>query len=128
MPVNYIVLAIPVFFVLIALELVITRLQEKEYYSLGDSISDVGTGMVSQLVDVFLKTALFAGYLYVYERHRVTTLDNGSIAVWVACFIGVDFLYYWFHRMSHEVNAFWAAHVVHHQSEELSSVVTRWRS
>jgi sterol desaturase/sphingolipid hydroxylase (fatty acid hydroxylase superfamily) len=122
-PVNYIVLAIPVFFVLIALELVITRLQEKEYYSLGDSISDIGTGMIQQLVDVFLKTALFAGYLYVYERHRIGTLDAGSAAVWAACFIGVDFLYYWFHRMSHEVNAFWAAHVVHHQSEEYNLAV-----
>jgi sterol desaturase/sphingolipid hydroxylase (fatty acid hydroxylase superfamily) len=122
-PVNYIVLAIPVFFVLIALELAITRLQEKQYYSLGDSISDIGTGMIQQLVDVFLKTALFAGYLYVYERHRVATLDGRSAAVWAACFIGVDLLYYWFHRMSHEVNAFWAAHVVHHQSEEFNLAV-----
>jgi sterol desaturase/sphingolipid hydroxylase (fatty acid hydroxylase superfamily) len=122
-PVNYIILAIPVFFVLIALELLITRLQERQYYSLGDSISDIGTGMLQQLVDVFLKTALFAGYLYVYERHRVATLDDGSAAVWAACFLGVDFLYYWFHRMSHEVNAFWAAHVVHHQSEEFNLAV-----
>jgi alkylglycerol monooxygenase len=122
-PVNYIVLAIPVFFVLIALELAITRLQEKEYYSLGDSISDIGTGIIQQLADVFLKTVLFAGYLYVYEQHRIATLDAGSAAVWAACFIGVDFLYYWFHRMSHEVNAFWAAHVVHHQSEEFNLAV-----
>src|SRR5207247_5460488 len=28
-----------------------------------------------------------------------------------------------FHRMSHEVNAFWAAHVVHHQSEEYNLAV-----
>jgi hypothetical protein len=35
----------------------------------------------------------------------------------------VDFLYYWFHRTSHEVNAFWAAHVVHHQSEEYNLAV-----
>jgi sterol desaturase/sphingolipid hydroxylase (fatty acid hydroxylase superfamily) len=122
MPVNLIVLAIPVFFLLIALELAITRVQEKDYYSLSDSISDIGTGMISQLVDVFLKTALFAGYLYVYA-HRVTTLDAKSVTVWVLGFIGVDFLYYWFHRMSHEVNAFWAAHVVHHQSEEFNLAV-----
>jgi alkylglycerol monooxygenase len=122
MPVNYIVLAIPVFFLLIALELVITRLQEKEYYSLGDSISDIGAGMISQLVEVFLKTALFAGYLYVYGR-RGATLDGGSPLLWVLGFIAVDFLYYWFHRTSHEVNAFWAAHVVHHQSEEFNLAV-----
>ena len=122
MPLNFIVLAIPVFFALIALELAITRLQEKEYYSLGDSVSDIGAGMIQQILDVFLKTALFAGYLFVYQ-HRVATLDGRSAAVWVAGFVGVDFLYYWFHRMSHEVNAFWAAHVVHHQSEEFNLAV-----
>src|SRR6187397_1207812 len=122
MPVNLIVLAIPVFFLLIGLELVITRVQEKDYYSLSDSISDIGTGLLSQLFEVFVKTTLFAGYLFVYER-RVTTLDARSAVVWVLGFAGVDFLYYWFHRMSHGVNAFWAAHVVHHQSEEFNLAV-----
>jgi sterol desaturase/sphingolipid hydroxylase (fatty acid hydroxylase superfamily) len=121
--VNLIILAIPVFFALIALELVIARVMEKDYYSLADSVADIGTGLIQQLVDVFLRTALFAGYVFIYERHRVTTLDGRSIAVWVACFLGVDFLYYWFHRASHEVNAFWAAHVVHHQSEEFNLAV-----
>jgi hypothetical protein len=37
--------------------------------------------------------------------------------------VGVDFLYYWFHRFGHEVNAGWAAHVVHHQSEEYNLTV-----
>ena len=42
---------------------------------------------------------------------------------WVACYVGHDFLYYWFHRASHEVNVGWAAHVVHHQSEEYNLAV-----
>jgi alkylglycerol monooxygenase len=121
--VNYIVLAIPVFLLLILLELVITRLQEKDYYRLSDSISDLGCGILQQLLEVFVKTALFAGYLYLYGRYRVFDMPGDSGAVWVACFLGVDFLYYWFHRTSHEVNAFWAAHVVHHQSEEFNLAV-----
>jgi alkylglycerol monooxygenase len=28
-----------------------------------------------------------------------------------------DFCYYWLHRAGHEVALFWAAHVVHHQSQ-----------
>jgi len=115
---NYIVLAIPVFFLLILLELVITRLQEKDYYRLSDSISDLGCGIVQQLLEVFVKTALFAGYLLLYRRGRVFDVPGSAAWAWVACFLGVDLLYYWFHRASHEVNAFWAAHVVHHQSEE----------
>jgi sterol desaturase/sphingolipid hydroxylase (fatty acid hydroxylase superfamily) len=122
-PVNLIILAIPVFFLLIAVEVVAAHVQRKRYYALADSVADLGTGMIQQLLDVFARTALFAGYVYVHDRHRVATLDGGAAWVWAACFLGVDFLYYWFHRMSHEVNAFWAAHVVHHQSEEFNLTV-----
>ena len=119
---NYVVLAIPVFILLILLELAITRIQEKDYYRLSDSINDLSCGIIDQLLTVFLKTVLFAGYVFVYERYRVFSIA-GSPAAWVACFLGVDFLYYWFHRTGHEVNAFWAAHVVHHQSEEYNLAV-----
>ena len=36
---------------------------------------------------------------------------------WVIGFVGVDFAFYWQHRLSHHVNVLWAAHVVHHQPE-----------
>jgi hypothetical protein len=35
-------------------------------------------------------------------------------------FIAYDFFYYWFHRISHERNIFWASHVAHHQSEDFN--------
>jgi sterol desaturase/sphingolipid hydroxylase (fatty acid hydroxylase superfamily) len=38
--------------------------------------------------------------------------------VWVGAFVLYDFCYYWLHRMGHERNVLWAAHSVHHQSEE----------
>jgi sterol desaturase/sphingolipid hydroxylase (fatty acid hydroxylase superfamily) len=118
MPVDYVVLAIPVFFLLIGLELLLTRLLEKGYYRLADSLSDLSCGMVQQLLEVLVKTLLFAGYVYVWTHHRLLDVPGRSLPAFVLCFLGVDFLYYWFHRSSHEVNAFWAAHVVHHQSEE----------
>src|SRR5687767_199926 len=108
---SYVVLAIPVFFLLIALELAITRVQERDYYSLSDSINDLSCGLIQQILEVFLKTALFAGYLVLYQRYHVFEIPSGAVWAWVACLLGVDFLYYWFHRKSHEVNAFWAAHV-----------------
>jgi fatty acid hydroxylase family protein len=67
---------------------------------------------------VALKTSLFAGYLFLYQRWRQFEIPAHSVAAWAGCLLGYDLLYYWFHRKSHEVNAFWAAHVVHHQSEE----------
>ena len=120
---NLIVLAIPVFFLLIGVELLAVRLAGKDYYRLSDAVNDLSCGVFDQVVGVFLKTALFAGYVFVYERLRLATLPADSAPAWVACFLGVDLLYYWFHRMSHEVNAFWAAHVVHHQSEDFNLAV-----
>ena len=120
---SYIVYAIPVFFLLIALELAITRFQEKDYYSLADSVANLSCGLVQQLVEVALKTFLFAGYLYLYAHHRLFDVPLHSVAAWAGCLLAQDFLYYWFHRTSHEVNAFWAAHVVHHSSEEYNLAV-----
>jgi sterol desaturase/sphingolipid hydroxylase (fatty acid hydroxylase superfamily) len=123
MPVNYIVLAIPVFFALIGLELLLTRVLERDSYSLADSLNDLSCGIVQQLVEVFAKTALFAGYVFLYGTVRVLDIPMSSAWAWVACFLGVDFFYYCFHRVSHRVNAVWATHVVHHQSEEYNLAV-----
>jgi sterol desaturase/sphingolipid hydroxylase (fatty acid hydroxylase superfamily) len=123
MDVRYIVLAIPVFFLLIGIELVAIRIQDKDYYRLSDSISDLSCGILDQVVEVFLKTALFAGYLFLYQNHRFASLPGDSVPAWISCFLLQDMLYYWFHRWSHEVNAGWAAHIVHHQSEEYNLTV-----
>ena len=102
------------------MELLLARWLERDLYRLSDSINDLSCGIVQQIADVFLKTALFSGYLWLYGSHRVLTVPSDAPWAWVLCFLGVDFFYYWFHRLSHEVNAGWAAHVVHHQSEEMN--------
>nr|WP_305119183.1 sterol desaturase family protein [Tahibacter harae] len=56
-------------------------------------------------------------YVLVYEHLRLFTLDAHSVAVWLGALLLYDFLYYWHHRLGHEVGVLWAAHVVHHQSE-----------
>ncbi len=126
---DYIVLAIPVFFVLIGVELLVARLQRRSVYRLADSLSDLGCGVIEQLFGIFMKTALFAAYLALYERFRLFEIPAGAPVVWLLGLLGVDFFYYWFHRLSHEVGALWAAHVVHHSSEEYNlSVALRQSS
>ena len=120
---NYIVLAIPVFFLLIGIELLVVRLGRRDYYRLSDTLNDLSCGILDQLLEVFAKTALFAGYVFIYGRHRLATIPGDSALAWTVCFLGVDFFYYWFHRGSHEINAIWATHVVHHQSEEYNLAV-----
>ena len=115
---KLIVASIPLFFILIAIEIVAARLLERRVYRFADSFADLGCGIIEQLLGVLVKATLFAGYLWLYANARLLDLPENSWLVFATCFLGVDFLYYWFHRMSHEVGAFWAAHSVHHQSEE----------
>ncbi len=115
---KLIVASIPLFFILIGIEIVAARLLDRKVYRFADSFSDLGCGMIEQLLGVLVKASLFAAYLGIYANVRIFDLPENSWVVFSVCFLAVDFLYYWFHRKSHEVGAFWAAHSVHHQSEE----------
>lgn len=120
--VDYIALSIPLFFILIGIEVAYSIFKKLDYYRFNDSIANLSQGIGSQLVGIFLKTATFFGYLYLFDNWRIYTFPN-TFWTWLLLFLGVDFFYYWFHRMSHEVNALWAAHIVHHQSEEYNLTV-----
>ena len=122
MKVDYIALSIPIFFILIAIELVYTFYKKLNYYRINDSIANLSQGIGSQLVGIFLKTVTFFGYMYIYEHWRLLSFSN-TFWTWLILFMGVDFFYYWFHRYSHQINALWAAHIVHHQSEEYNLTV-----
>ena len=127
---NYIALAIPVFFVMIAVELVLARRRRAKLYRVSDAVTDLSCGIQQQTLLIFERAAQAAIFAWAYQ-HRVATLPVW--ADWLVAWVGVDFLYYWWHRMSHEVNFLWAAHVVHHQSEDYNlavalrqSVLTSW--
>lgn len=123
----YITYAIPVFFLLMGVELLAGWWTHRDLYRLSDSINDLSCGILQQLLGIFLRTVLFVGYLFLFEHFRLLEMQSfspaGKWAAAIALFFGVDFCYYWFHRASHEMNAPWAGHIVHHQSEEYNLAV-----
>jgi sterol desaturase/sphingolipid hydroxylase (fatty acid hydroxylase superfamily) len=122
MKARLIALAVPFFFILIGAELAVAHAKKRRVYRLGDAVADLGCGMFQQVLLVFLASASLALYVFVYEHFRLVTWDRAAIP-WLMAFVGVDLLYYWWHRISHEVNLLWAAHVVHHQSEDYNLAV-----
>lgn len=117
MSVNPIVLSIPVFFILIAIEVAYDRIKHNNLYRLNDALTNISCGITEQISGVFFKVATIALYFFVYENFRWFSLPNNLL--WGAIlFLAVDLAYYWAHRLSHEINLFWAGHVVHHQSED----------
>ncbi|WP_426415640.1 sterol desaturase family protein [Aestuariirhabdus sp. LZHN29] len=115
---NYIVYAIPVFFGLIFIELLASGWRQRTYYRINDSINSLSTGMLSITTGVISKAATLGIYLFAYEQWRLGELDIPLLWVWIIAFVAYDFCYYWAHRLGHEINILWAAHLVHHQSEE----------
>ncbi len=119
--VNLIALAIPFFFVGIGIEAYVARRRGVRVYRLGDAMADMGCGILQQVTGLLYVWVLVKGYGWLFEHARLVTLP--SWAGWVLAFVGVDFVYYWWHRLSHEVNLLWAAHVVHHHSEDYNLAV-----
>ncbi|TGL92533.1 sterol desaturase family protein [Leptospira barantonii] len=143
-------LAVPFFIVLIGLEVFYSRVSGKKVYRWNDTVADLSTGILFSLTGVLVTI----GSLWVYEKFRIfyslQALFNvpeiplgvpiwadhvgwhaayKSLAGWVFVFLAVDFVYYWFHRATHEINFLWACHVTHHSSEEFNlSVALRQSS
>ena len=55
-----------------------------------------------------------------FWHHRLWTLPMQDWRGWLACFIGQEFCYYWYHRAAHRVRWFWCTHAVHHSPNELN--------
>ena len=128
MNLNPTVIAIPIYFLLIGIELIVHRYKATKSYRLNDAITNINCGITSQVTGAFLKVFSIGFYTYLFETYRFTTIDN-NIYTWIIAFIAYDFFYYWAHRMSHQVNLFWGGHSVHHQSEEYNlSVALRQSS
>ncbi len=128
MNLNPIVLSIPIFFILIGIEIVVERLSHRKLYRLPDSIANLSCGITSQLSGIFFRVLSVGVYEFFFSNLAVMHLERNWI-YWTALFLLVDLGYYWAHRMSHEINLFWGGHVVHHQSEEYNlSVALRQSS
>ena len=117
MDLNPIVLSIPIYFLLIGIELLIQQFSRKRIYRINDAITNISCGITQQLSGIFFKVLSVGVYTYLFTELRLFTIPSTWFTI-VVLFVIVDFCYYWAHRMSHEINLFWGGHVVHHQSED----------
>ena len=109
--------ATPVFFLLIALELLVARARGMSgAYRLNDAINSLSLGVMSQVVGLFVRVFNYGVYALVFEHVALGTWPDAWWA-WVLAIVFYDFCYYWNHRLGHESAVFWASHVVHHQSQ-----------
>lgn len=117
---QIIALATPVFFLLIALEWAVGRLRHRPTYRLHDALSNIGLGVMSEVVKMYSRLLVIGLYSLIHEHGAVFEWDATNPGLWLFALLAYDFLYYWYHRAAHRVAMLWAAHVVHHQSEDFN--------
>lgn len=115
---KIILYAIPGFIFLILAEWLYGLVRSRNTYRLADTITSISLGSISRLRGLFFLGLGSYFYTSAADGYHLIDLPDSGAAIWMFALIAYDFSYYWFHRISHEVNLFWAAHVVHHQSED----------
>lgn len=115
---DYIAYAVPFFLLALLIELIYGIAINKNTYRLNDAISNLFMGTLRTANKLIIIGA--AGYVfYLAETNfAIWRMDINSWFTWIFAFVIYDFFYYWFHRISHERQIFWASHVAHHQSED----------
>lgn len=114
-------LAVPLFGLCLAVEWWWGRRQQRDTYSLSDTISSLSQGLMSLAVAAV--TPLFQSGLYALIQPRIGLVASSAWRHawgWMLAIVLYDFCDYWLHRVSHESALFWAAHTVHHQSEHFN--------
>jgi len=119
---NYAALAIPAFFLFVGIEHVAASKLKKSVFQFDSSVANLTIGVAERLLNLFLTASFYGAFWYLYD-FALFNIPN-HWAVWMLLLLATDLVWYWYHRLGHEVNILWAAHIVHHQSEEFNYTVS----
>jgi alkylglycerol monooxygenase len=111
-----VLIAVPIFATLIAIEAWYASRRDPDAYLAKDAWNNILIGFVSIAFGALF--GIFVGVIYA-TAYSLAPYKFPADAwwSWAILFFIDDFTYYWFHRVSHESRLFWNFHVVHHSSE-----------
>jgi alkylglycerol monooxygenase len=120
---TYLAFAIPFFILLMLAEYYVAKKRKLNVFNLHNSIANVSIGIAERLTDILVSGSFYFVYDYLQHRFGLFHIKAG-VVVWILLLLMTDLIWYWYHRLAHEVNLFWMVHVVHHQSEEFNYTVS----
>ncbi|ORM31911.1 sterol desaturase family protein [Williamsia sp. 1135] len=125
-------LAIPFFILLLVIESVAARVLEHREntdrpddrerprpgaYRGADARASISMGLVSIATMAVWKGLALLGYAALFAYVAPWQLPADQWYTWVIALVGVDVLFYFYHRTAHRVRLIWATHQAHHSSE-----------
>ena len=110
--------AVPFFLLSILVEWLWGRWCGRDTYRFTDAVSSLTLGGLSQARRFVALGVGGSVYAWLASVTPFATWSAEGWLAWVLAFVLYDLCYYCSHRAGHEIKLFWAAHVVHHQSED----------
>ncbi len=119
-----VIFAVPFFLLLLSLEWFAARKLEQSEAELApvgayrseDAWASISMGLVSMATTAGWKFIALLGYAAIYTYVAPWHLSPARWYTWVIALVGVDLLYYTYHRIAHRIRLIWATHQAHHSS------------
>ena len=117
-------LSIPIYTIVIAIEILYSYWKQKKYYSAKGLLSNLYLTALNFSLDIVVR-GICLGVLWYFYQFKFTEIDKviHPAIYWSALLFAEDFAFYWMHRIDHYCRFFWAVHVTHHSSEEFNLTV-----
>lgn len=111
--------AMPAFLVLILLEKWWGIHKENDTIRTMDMVSSLTSGITNSTKDVLGLSIAVLSYDWMVTHWALFTIET-SFLLYVIAFFALDLTGYLVHRIDHELNFFWNAHIIHHSSEDFN--------
>jgi len=103
-----------VFITLISVEVIWVIVTNKKSYNVKDSFANFAIILIGRLLKPI--SVIWALFLFsVVEGFQLWQMPVNVLTFIITFFI-VEFVYYWYHRLSHEIPFLWSIHHTHHSS------------
>lgn len=117
-------LSIPIYALVIGIEILYSWWHHKKYYSTKGILANLYLSALNFTLDILVRgLCLFIlGFFYQFKLIEINK-EVHPFLYWSVLLIAQDFMFYWLHRIDHYCRLFWAVHVTHHSSEEFNLTV-----
>jgi sterol desaturase/sphingolipid hydroxylase (fatty acid hydroxylase superfamily) len=117
-------LSIPIYAIVIGIEIFYSYWHEKKYYSTKGLLSNIYLTTLNFSLDILVR-GICLTVLWYFCKFSFIAIDKTMhpILYWGVLLLAEDFMFYWMHRVDHYCRFFWAVHVTHHSSEEFNLTV-----
>jgi sterol desaturase/sphingolipid hydroxylase (fatty acid hydroxylase superfamily) len=120
------VFSLPIYVIVIGAEILFSHLGDRKWYNIKESFMNLYLTILNMFFDVSMRGFTLLVFAWA-TRFTFFQWESKNWLYWVCLGLGVDFFYYWLHRLDHSSRLFWAIHVTHHSAIEYN-ITTGFRS